>query len=288
MDDIKDLIKVKQPAIIEERLRAMQQQIEEKAAAAMALVCTAENLQTVKALRTEIRNDFAEIEEQRKAAKKIALASWNQFEAMYKESIAETVSRVDTDLKSKVSEVEDGIKATCEAGLREYFTELCEAEGVQWLTYERAGIVVDMTSARQKVPKKLREKITQFVTGVSRGVSLIADMDNAAKIMVEFKRTLDAAEAISIVQERHRRVEAERVSMQTRQEASRAESVHVAEVKAAEEAFSPPSVVPPVNVSQPVAEKCYVAFKVTGTLEQIIALKKFLMDGGYQYEQLGD
>lgn len=286
MDDIKDLIKVKQPAIIEERLRAMQQQIEEKAAAAMALVCTAENLQTVKALRTEIRNDFAEIEEQRKAAKKIALASWNQFEAMYKESISETVSRVDADLKSKVSEVENGIKATCEAGLREYFTELCEAEGVQWLSYERAGIVVDMTSAHQKVPKKLREKITQFVTGVSRGVSLIADMDSSEEIMVEFKRTLDAAEAISIVQERHRRVEAERVSMQTRQEASRAESVHVAEVKAAEEAFTPPSIVAPVNESQPEAEKCYVAFKVTGTLEQIIALKKFLMDGGYEYEQL--
>ena len=288
MDDIKDLIKVKQPAIIEERLRAMQQQIEEKAAAAMALVCTAENLQTVKALRTEIRNDFAEIEEQRKAAKKIALASWNQFEAMYKESISETVLRVDTDLKSKVSEVEDGIKATCEAGLREYFTELCEAEGVQWLTYERAGIVVDMTSARQKVPKKLQEKITQFVIGVSRCVSLIADMDNAVEIMVEFKRTLDVAKAISVVQERTRRVEAERVSMQTRQDVSRAESVHVAEVKAAEEAFSPPSVVAPVNESQPDEEKCYVAFKVTGTLEQIIVLKKFLMDGGYQYEQLGD
>ena len=288
MDDIKDLIKVKQPAIIEERLRAMQQQIEEKAAAAMALVCTAENLQTVKALRAEIRNDFAEIEEQRKAAKKIALASWNQFEAMYKESIAETVSRVDADLKSKVSEVENGIKATCEAGLREYFTELCEAEGVQWLTYERAGIVVDMTSARQKVPKKLREKITQFVTGVSRGVSLIADMDCAEEIMVEFKRTLDATEAISIVQERHRRVEAERVSMQTRQEASRAESVHAAEVKSADEAFTPPSIVTPVNESQLEAEKCYVAFKVTGPLEQIIALKKFLMDGGYEYEQLGD
>ena len=286
MDDIKDLIKVKQPAIIEERLRAMQQQIEKKTSSAMALICTAENLQTVKALRTEIRNDFAEIEEQRKAAKEVALAPWNEFEAMYKLCISEPFRKADADLKSKVSEVEDGIKATCEAGLREYFTELCEAEGVQWLTYERAGIVVDMTSARQKVPKKLREKITQFVTGVSRGVALIADMDCAEEIMVEFKRTLDAAEAISIVQERHRRVEAERVAMQTRQEASSAESVHVAGIKAAEEAFSPPSVVPPVNESQPDAKKCYVAFKVNGTLEQIIALKKFLMDGGYQYEQL--
>lgn len=288
MDDIKDLIKVKQPAIIEERLRAMQQQIEKKTSSAMALICTAENLQTVKALRTEIRNDFAEIEEQRKAAKEVALAPWNEFEAMYKLCISEPFRKADADLKSKVSEVEDGIKATCEAGLREYFTELCEAEGVQWLTYERAGIVVDMTSARQKVPKKLREKITQFVTGVSHGVSLIAEMDCAEEIMVEFKRTLDAAEAISIVQERHRRVEAERVSMQTRQDVSRAESVHVVEVKAAEEAFSPPSVMAPVNESQPETEKCYVAFKVTGTLEQIIALKKFLMDGGYQYEQLGD
>lgn len=292
MDDIKDLIKVKQPAIIEERLRAMQQQIEEKAAAAMSLVCTAENLQTVKALRSEIRNDFAAIEEQRKAAKKIALASWNQFEAMYKESISETVSRVDADLKSKVSEVEDGIKATCEAGLREYFTELCEAEGVQWLTYERAGIVVDMTSARQKVPKKLREKITQFVTGVSRGVALIADMDNAEEIMVEFKRTLDAAEAISIVQERHRRVEAERDSLSEVHHSRNfpAQSIippmpDVTPPKS--DSFSPPEVLQAPEDSGAQEETLvYVSFKVTGTIQKIKELKKFLVDGGFEFEQL--
>lgn len=283
-----ELMQVVQLPIIEQHLRLIKTQVEKKAADAMALACTPQTLVDVRKVRSELSKEFVGYEVQRKKIKAQIMKPYEDFEAFYNECIRDLYRELDQNLKQKIEDTEDGLKAECEAGLRDYFNELCEAEGVQWLSYERAGIVVDMTSARQKVPKKLREKITQFVTGVSRGVALIADMDCAEEIMVEFKRTLDAAEAISIVQERHRRVEAERVSMQTRQDVSRAESVHVAEVKAAEEAFSPPSVMAPVNESQPEAEKCYVAFKVTGTLEQIRALKKFLMDGGYQYEQLGD
>ena len=50
------------------------------------------------------------------------------------------------------------------------------------------------------------------------------------------------------------------------------------EEKTAEEAPAEPEVTP--------ANRFAVSFRVVGTLEQLQAMKKFLIDGGYEYEQL--
>ena len=128
-----------------------------------------------------------------------ALAPWEHFEAVYKECVTEPFKQADAALRDKVQSVETGIKVACEDSLREYFAELAAAEHVEWLEYERAGILVDMASAKAKTPKRLREQIAAFVTGVARGVEVISSMEDAEEIMVEFRRCLDAAQAIGIV-----------------------------------------------------------------------------------------
>ena len=287
-----ELMQVVQLPVIEQHLRLIKAQVEKKASDAMALACTPQTLVDVRKVRSELSKEFAGYEVQRKEIKAQIMKPYEDFEDSYNECVRDLYRELDQNLKQKIDETEDGLKAGCEARLRDYFNELCEAEGVQWLSYERAGIVVDMTSARQKVPKKLREKITQFVTGVSRGVALIADMDNAEEIMVEFKRTLDAAEAISIVQERHRRVEAERDSL--------SEVRHFRNFPAQSIIPPMPDVTPPKSDSLSAPEVLqapedsgaqeetlvYVSFKVTGTIQKIKELKKFLVDGGFEFEQL--
>lgn len=289
-----ELMQVVQLPIIEQHLRLIKAQVEKKAADAMALACTPQTLVDVRKVRSELSKEFAGYEIQRKEIKAQIMKPYEDFEDSYNECIRDLYRDLDQHLKQKIDDTEDGLKAECEAGLRGYFNELCEAEGVQWLSYDRAGIAVDMTSARQKVPKKLREKITQFVTRVSRGVALIADMDNAEEIMVEFKRTLDATEAISIVQERHRRVEAERDSLSEVRHSRNfpAQSIispmpEVAPPKS--DSFSSPEVLQAPEDSGAQEETLvYVSFKVTGTIQKIKELKKFLVDGGFEFEQLGD
>ena len=206
----KELIHVAQIPVIEQRLRSIKPEIERTVAEAKSLACTPDTVISVKKTRSDLHKQFEEFEEQRKAVKALILEPLTAFEDIYKECVSDLFESADADLKGKIDETELAIKSACEDGLREYFSELCAAEHVEWLTYDRAGIKVDMASAKQKTPKKLREQITSFVTGVARGVEAISSMDNAEEIMVEFRRCLDVAEAIRVVQDRHQRIETER------------------------------------------------------------------------------
>ena len=212
------LIQVKQLPIIEEQLRSMKADVDKRVEDALSLVCTEETVQSVKAVRADLNKEFQALEAQRKEVKKAVLGPYEQFEMVYKECVSDAYRWADLELKKKISDVEADLKKRCEDGLREYFAELCAAERVDFVRYEQAGIVVDMASAKQKTPKKLREKLAEFVSGIARSMELISGMDDAEEIMAEFKRSLDAPAAISTVQERHRRIEAEKEDQMLREE----------------------------------------------------------------------
>lgn len=274
-----NLIQVVQLPVIEERLRSLRDSVDGQVNAALTLVCTEETVKTVKSVRADLNKQFQALEEQRKEVKKAVLGPYEQFEAAYKECVSDRFKSADAQLKEKISDVESEMKQRCEEGLREYFTELCAAEHVEWLTYDRAGIVVDMASAKAKTPKKLREQLFNFVAEVSRGVNLISEMDDTEEIMVEFKRTLDATQAISIVQERHRRIEAEKEARASREAMQAHEQAAAKKV----EAVAPPTVQPPTEAqaAEELVFKC--TFTVHATKPQLKKLKEFLEKEGIKY-----
>lgn len=271
-----NLIQVVQLPVIEEQLRSLKASVDKQVNDALALVCTEETVQTVKAARADLSKQFKELEDQRKAVKKAVLGPYERFEAVYKECVSDAFKTADMALKGKVDATEREIKQRCEDSLREYFAELCAAERVDFVRYEQTGIVVDMASAKQKTPKKLREKLADFVAGIARSMELISSMDDAEEIMVEFKRTLDAPAAIATVKERHRRIEAEKEAQALREAQRAREAEAVAKVEAA----APPTVEPPVE-----AEKVYrCSFSVIATKTQLKKLKDFMIQEGIRYE----
>lgn len=274
---MEELIKVTQLPVIEEQLRTVKDRVDGEVKQALALVCSEETLSAVKSARADLSKQFAELEDMRKAVKKAVMGPYERFEAVYRECVSDAFRRADGELKGKINAVELEIKQRCEEGLREYFAELCEVEHLDFIRFEQSGVKVDMASAKQKTPKKLREQLAAFVSGVSQSVNLIATMDDAEEIMVEFRRTLNAPEAIGTVQERHRRIEAERAAQEARKAAQAQEQAASAKVDA---------VAPPVPVA-PSAEQDAVytcTFKVRGTMEQLKALKGFMEKEGIQYE----
>lgn len=284
-----ELIKVIQLPVIEEQLRTAKEFVDKTVADAMSLVCTEETVQTVKAARADLNRQFAELEEQRKAVKAAVLDPYNRFEAVYKECVSDAFRRADADLKQKVADVESEMKRRCEDGLREYYSELCEVHHVDFVPFERTCVTVSMADAKSKTqpPKKLREYLSHFVAGIASGVELIATMDDADEIMGEFKRTLDAADAIAVVTDRHRRIEAEKAAREERaaamaQEAEASKKVE-AQMRSMRPVISTPEEVPLPSADEEEPVLC-VRFTVTGTREKLKALKKFLIDGGYQYE----
>lgn len=279
-----DLIQVVQLPVIEERLRSMKETVEEQTAAAMALVCNDNTLAQVRAVRADLIRTFNDLEEQRKAVKKAVMGPYEAFEKVYKECITEPFKRADADLKGKVSAVEDGIKSECETKMREYFSELCVAERVDWLKFEWVGLKITLDVARQKSHSKLREQIAAFVVGVAQAVNTISKMEDAEEIMAEYRQCLDMGRAIGIVQDRHQRIEEERQAAEARRAAQEALLIATQKV----DSIAPPTALePPVAAPAPQQEdekvyKC--SFTVRATKAQLKRLKEFMNQEGIRYE----
>ena len=189
--------------------------------------------------------------------------------------------QADAALREKIDETEAVMKRRCEETLRNYFTGLCMVHHVDFLTYEQAGVKIDMTSARAKNPQKLKDKLGEFVARVAADVDSIQAMDDAAEVMTEYKKCLDIGRALAVVQDRHRRIEEEKKAAAAREEAKKQTEAAVAKVDA---------VAPPVEIkNEPSAaeERIFPRFTFTcinATRSQLIKIREFLKQEGIQYE----
>lgn len=281
---VENLVRVKQLPIIEEQLRGLKDTIEEQTKAAMSMVCNADTVQVVKDMRADLNRKFNALEDMRKAVKTQIMEPYDHFLEVYKECVTDPFTRADADLKRKVDDTENEIKSVCEQNLRAYFAELIQSrEGVEWLEYERAGVKVDMASAKAKTPKKLMDTLKLFVDGVAQSVKTIEGMDNAAEIMVEYKASLDMGRSIATVQARHKQAEAER---QAAEERARAAAERAAAAPAPAPAPMPKAYSTPKAVQQAAVKHYQLDLRITGTLDEMKLIKRFLSENGYDYTSL--
>lgn len=275
-----ELIKITQLPEIEERLRDVKAQWEQAAAENMALVCTADTIQSVKTARAEMTKQFNELEALRKAAKAQYMERWTAFEQTYKDCITEPYKTADADLKRKIDETEGAIKAECERRCVEYFREISAVHGVDFVSWPQLNIKIDMTSARQKTPRKLFDQINERIAAIADGMDKIdreADPSDRDEIMAEYKRLLDVGAAVLRVQDRKNRIRAEQQAAAEREERRRAEKEAEAKVEAAIAASAPPVEVK----AEPLLT---VAFKATATREKLVKLREFMKMEGIIYE----
>lgn len=286
-----ELIVVRQLPIIEQSLRAIKQQFITAAEDALAMECSEETLQEVKKRRAEISKVYHLLESKRKEAKKAVLAPYEEFEKIYKECVTEIYAPCDDQLSNKIREVEDGLKAKKREEAVAFFEEYAQSKGIDFLTFEQSGITVTMSVSK----KSLRDQSKAFLDKVAEEIQLIQTQENAEEIFLEYKKTLNVANAITLVSRRH--AEIEQVRKQKEQQKVAREAMNEAAAKAAavaeaestseEAAFSPPKAEGSEAVlDEPSAEKIFeVSFTVRGTLPGIKELKTFLIEGGYEYEQ---
>lgn len=268
-----------QPPVIYENLVDLQERVNSIVAMVMELPKEPDSVPQVKKARADLRKYFDSLETQRKAVKAAVMAPYNDADTKYKAMVSGPIQQADNLCKDFVDSVETAMKQACEAGLRDYFCELLSANHVEFLKFEQAGIVVDMASAKQKTPKKLREQLVQFVSRVVSDVDRIAEMDDSEEIMVEYQKTLNVADAIGTVLDRHRRIEAQRDVAQSRNAAKAAEAEAVRKV----DAISPPVEVQKEAATEP-EQQFRCTFTVTATKPQLKRLKEFMNQERIHYE----
>ena len=247
-------MKIKQEAIIEEQLKTISDEIQKRVDYAEKLVCTIDTIKDIKKQRTILRNQFNDLETQRKQVKAEFQAPYLRFEKVYKELISDKYKNADVQLKRKIDNVESELKLQKENNIREYFNEYCESEGIDFVKFEQIGLNINLSTTE----KSLREQAKSFIDKVKSDIELIQHEDNFAEIMIEYTKHLNVSRAIIEVKERHKKL-SEIVNSADKNVQNDTNEQQKETLKAPEQIYT-------------------MNFKVSGTKQQLVKLKQYLKD----------
>lgn len=273
---IKDLIEVKQLPVIEEQLRSVSTVIDERVKNATSLVCTEESVKTIKEIRAELNKNYKEFESKRKLVKEQVLKPYNDFENVYKECISDKFRNADLILKGKIDNVENELKAKKEKEIKEYFEEYKTANNIDFITYEQAKINVTLSASM----KSLKEQAKQFIDKIVDDLKLIETQEHKTEILVEYKQTLNVAQAITVVTNRFKAIEEEKKKIEKEKELQK----FVVDTAKESDKYSEQIILNAPVTEEKQEEILTLKFTVKGTRTKLRELKQFLENGGYDYE----
>lgn len=289
-----NLITVQQlPVIVYERLESVGQEID-KRIAALDLdkqLVTEDTKKAVKDTRAMLNKELKDFEEQRKRIKEQVVAPYEAFEKAYNSFIKVKYEKADGILKVKIDEFDRKLKADKEARIRAYFTELCQANNIDFLPFERLGLKIGLSDS----DKSLKDIVNTNIDNVVKSLAMIESLNDPdeykAEILTDYKQTLDITTAIRNAQYRKQqreyelqRLEAQKAAAEQARLAAEARAKEVAPLQAPEEVPAPPQEVPappqeaPAPAPQEVVPNLMVtSFTVQGTMEQLKALKAYII-----------
>ncbi len=278
-NDSQELIVVKQLPLIEEHLKELSAEINEKVESAKSLICTEETVKEVKQVRADLNKDFKELETQRKLVKEQILTPYMQFEEIYKKYVSDKYKNADIELKNKVDSIENELKVKKEQEIKEYFEEYKTANNIDFITYGQARINVTLSAS----VKSLKEQAKQFIDKIVDDLKLIETQEHKAEILVEYKQTLNVSQAITMVTNRFKAIEEEKKRQEQKVvniEMNENHEITKKSYEQLENVFNKP-------LEQPKEENekiLTLKFTVKGTRAKLKTLKEFLIAGGYEYE----
>ena len=271
-----EIIVVKQLPVIEQQLAQIKEQVAERVETVTSLVVTEDTVKAVKKARAELGAEFKSWEEKRKEVKKAVITPYEKFEEVYNDCISNSYKTADKLLKQRIDEVENELKAEKAAEVKGYFEEYLASKGIDFVTYEQAGINVTLSASL----KGLKEQAKAFIDRIESDLKLIETFtDLKAEILVEYKKSLNVSDAITGVKAHAKAVQEEQARQEAEAEKRAAEAQRVEAIKAA----APEVIAAPAEV-QPEEPKLTLRFTVKATKTKLRELKNFLDERKYEYE----
>lgn len=290
-----NLITVQQlPVIVYERLESVGQEIDKRIASLdldQQLV-TEDTKKAVKDTRAMLNKELKDFEEQRKRIKEQVVAPYEAFEKAYNSFIKVKYEKADNILKVKIDEFNERLKADKEARIRAYFTELCQANNIDFLPFERLGLNIRLNDTDKSLKDIVNTNIDNVVKSLEFIESLTDPDEYKAEILADYKQTLDVMRSINNAKYRKQqreaelqRLEAQKARAEQARLAAEARAKEVAPLQAPEEvpapaiqeAPAPPQEVPAPAPQEVVPDLIVTSFTVQGTMEQLKALKAYII-----------
>lgn len=280
---IDEVVVLEQLPVIKENLKNLEKYIIERTKPFASLVVSEDTKKEARKLKATLNKEKEYLEEQRKAIHKAINKPYDDFLVEFKKVISHYEMAKD-NLGSQITEIENAQKIEIEEKIKEYFEEYKQSLAINYdfVCFENAKIKINLSDSL----KKFKEQAKNFLDKVNSDLSTFNELEEKEEILQEYSRNLDAIKSIAIVKERKRLIEERRKQEEERQKRLEEQQKVAENVQKVVETIAPPTVEP---IKPPTEEKTEepilnTTFKVWGTKQQLIGLKRFLENGGYRYE----
>lgn len=256
-------------------LRKIANEYKAKLDIALKMACTEETKQAVKKYRTELKKEIEELEIERKEKTKAYEKPLNEFLTVYNELILQPYRVADQALKNKIDEVETAQKNEKRQAVESYATELIQSYALDWLDTSRIMPKVTLSASE----KSLKKAVKDATDKIKSEVDCINAISDNAELMAEYMKCLNLAQARLIIVERQHSLEA----------AAKAKKAYNQQEELDREAEKRIEQLAPPTVVSEQEEKTYsMTFTVSGTIEQLKALKAFMINNNIIFTNGGN
>lgn len=270
-----DNIKISELSVTKQNLQRIADDVKIKLEIAEKMACTEETKQAVKKYRADLKKEFDELETERKEKTREYEKPLEEFKAVYNELIAKPFKSADQALKIKIDEVETAQKSEKREAVERYATELIQSYALDWLESSRIMPSVTLSASEKSLKKEVKDKVEK----IKSEIDCINAISDNAELMAEYMKCLNLAQAKLTVVERQHAIEAAekaKTAYNQQEEIDREAEKRV-------EQLAPPEIVPEQE------EKTYsMTFTVNGTIEQLKALKAFMIDNNINFTNGGN
>lgn len=268
-----DIISITELSVTEQALKQINAEQKQRLDGALQMACTEETKQAVKKYRTELKKTFEELEAERKEKTAEYEKPLKDFKAMYDEYISKPFKEADRALKTKIDEVEKTQKDTKRESVEVYAKELIQAYALTWLDVYQVMPNITLSASE----KALKKQVKDTVDRIKSEVDCINAMPDSSEIMAEYMNCLNLADAQMIVTQRKKAIE----------QAEQAKAAYKEQEEVKQEVTERiEQLAPPVEVEE---EKTYtMTFTVSGTIEQLKALKAFMIANNINFTNGGN
>ena len=257
----------------EQTLKGISERCKDRLKLAEGMACTEETKQAAKKLRAELNREFAEYEAERKERTAEYEKPLKMFKDIYNQYIAEPFRNADIALKVKINDVETAQREEKTLEVKEYADELKQAYSLDWLDAERVMPNVTLSASAKSLKAAVKERLDK----IKSDIDCIGVIDNSGEMFAEYMNCLDLATAKMTVEKRKKAVE----------EAEKAKATYSQNEETNRQAEQKIEMLAPPTVVQ--EEKSYtMTFTVSGTIEQLKALKAFMIANNINFTNGGN
>lgn len=279
------IIEVTQLPIIKQNLLSAKETVINRINAVKDMVITEDTRKEAKAVRAQLNKEKAEFDNQLKSVKFAVMKPYEDLLITYNECITGPYAEADDIFKTKIFEIETGLKKNKADEVEKYFNEYAVSLNLDFVKFSDIPLNITLNSSM----KSLKNTVKGFLDRIAEEMDSLLSMECKEELFVEYKNNgYNLAQAITTVDSRHKRIEREKERIETVMEQKKQEEETVKKVV---KVVAPVEVVAaPVEIKNTTTYKA--VFSIVGisgaytkdlTIEEVRALKHYLESEGFIY-----